>query len=311
MKPTSIIFLVLSVILIATGYISMEMATTLAENDGVGLYASDTLDEDGNRLSTVLYNSNDYDKIEVNVSDATVYLCKGDEEKVIFKNYTEGSHTEIKSGASYIISDNFSAIDMITSGKFNLTFKGLRHYWHDREILSRPKEVYVYTTENTVLNSIELRLGKGTVKISDYEAAFDVMAYVENGTIEAKNSKAPSFNLSGASCTVNATDLVSERFHSDVDNGIVKMNSCDVNSLTKIRIKETGEVGVKVDGSESEYNIVAYASKKVFINGNDMGTQYPADDAEHETPDSGNQSDGHRTLDINVMSGTVIIKTGK
>ncbi len=309
MKPTSIIFLVLAVILIATGYVSMETAKTLADNEGTSLYASDTLDKDGNRLSTVLFNSNDYDKIEVNISDATVYLCRGDEEKVVFKNYTEGTHTEIKSGVSYIISDNLSAIDMITSGKFNLTFKGLRHYWHDREILSRPKEVYVYTTENTVLNSIELRLGKGTVKISDYAADFDVMAYVEDGTIEAKDSKAASFNLSGARCTVNATDLVSDRLHSDVDNGTVKMNSCDVSTLTQIKIKEAGEVDIKVDGSESEYNIVAYASKKVFINGKDVGTQYPPDNA--ESPDSGESTDGTRTMDINVISGTVTIKTGK
>ena len=309
MKPTSIIFLVLSLILIVTGYISMEMATTLAENDGTGLYADDTLDEDGNRLSTVLFNSNDYDKIEINVSDATVYLLRGDEEKVVFKNYTEGSHTEIKSGVSYVISDNLSAIDMITSGKFNLTFKGLRHYWHDREILSRPKEVFVYTTENTALNSVEIRLGKGTVKIVDYEAAFDVMAYVTDGVVEATGSKATSFNLSGSKCTINAGELIADRFHSDVDNGKVNMRNCDISTLTKIKIKETGEVEVGVDESMSEYNIVAYASKKVYINGKDMGTQYPSENT--ETPDAGDTSGVSRTLDINVASGTVAIMTNK
>ena len=309
MKPTSIIFLVLSIILIVTGYVSMEMAVTLAENEGTSLYASDTLDEDGNRLSTVLFNSNDYDKIEINISDATVYLLRGDEEKVVFKNYVEGSHTEIKSGVSYIISDNVSAIDMITSGKFNLTFKGLRHYWHDREILSRPKEVYVYTTENTVLNSIEVRVGKGTVNINNYSADFDVMAHVTDGTIVAKDSKATSFNLSGDSATVTATDLVSDRYHSDVDNGKVTMTSCDISTLTQIKIKETGEVSVKVDGSESEYSIVAYASKKVYINGKDVGTQYPPDDG--EGGESSDSSEAFRTLDISVISGTATIKTGK
>lgn len=315
MKPTSIIFLVLSVILIATGYISMQMAVTLAENENIALY-SDDLDEDGNRLGTVYYNSLEHDKIEISVSDATVYLRQGDEEKVVFKNYTEGSYTAIKSGVSYIISDNLSAIDMITSGKFNLTFKGLRHYWHDREILSRPKEVWVYTTDNTVLTAIDVKLGSGTVNIKDYEVAFDVMASVESGKIEASACEASSFNFSGESATVNADKLTAPRFHSDIKNGKIIMKNCDIESLTQLKVKEEGEVSVELGGEASEYNIVAYASKSVTINGKNVGTQYPPEKTDGENADGGDKdtnteeiNTGTKTLDINVLSGTVNIKT--
>ena len=311
MKPTSIIFLVLSVILIATGYVSMQMAVTLAENENIALY-SDDLDEDGNRIGTVYYNSLEHDKIEVSVSDATVYLRQGDEEKVVFKNYTEGSYTAIKSGVSYVISDNLSAIDMITSGKFNLTFKGLRHYWHDREILSRPKEVWVYTTENTVLTAVDLKLASGTVNIKDYKVNFDVMSSVESGKIEASSCEAASFNLGGENCIVNADKLIAPRFHSDIKSGKVTMKNCDITSLTQIKVKEEGEVAVDLGGEASEYNIVAYASKNVTINGKNVGTQYPpkkeVTDGE-ETDNDANTNTGNKTIDINVLSGTVSIKT--
>ncbi len=306
MKPTSIIYLVLSLILIATGYVSMEMAQTLAQTEGTSLF-SDVTDEDGNRISTVYFNSAEYDKIEVNISNATVYLCVGDEEKVVFKNYTEGSYTGMESGVAYVISDNMSAIDMITSGNFNLSFKGLRHYWHDRDILSREKEVYVYTTSNTDLNSIDLRLLEGTINISDYKASFDVMGYVEKGEINLTGSQANSFNFTGESCILNAQTSSAPRFHTDITGGKITMQSCEIAALTQLNIKETGEVSVELSGAGAEYNITAYASKSVTYNGKNVGTQYPPEgDA---LVGDGTDNTGTKTLDINVVSGTVNIKT--
>ena len=298
MKPTSIIYLVLSIILIATGYVSMEMAQTLAESEGISLY-SDVTDDDGNRISTVYFNSLEHDRIEVNISDSTVYLCVGDEEKVVFKNYTEGSYTAMKSGVSYIISDNMSAIDMITSGNFNLTFKGLRHYLHDRDILSRKKEVYVYTTENTQLNSIDIKLASGTLNIANYKAAFDVMTYVGTGNVNVISSEANSFNMTGDNTILTAEEVKAPRFHSDLKNG-------DVALLTQLNIKESGEVNLQLAGAEEGYNVTAYASKSVTFNGKNVGTSYPP---ESDSAEGGSQNTGTKTIDIKVVSGTVSIKT--
>ena len=305
MKPTSIIYLVLSIILIATGYVSMEMAQTLAESEGISLY-SDVTDDDGNRISTVYFNSLEHDRIEVNISDSTVYLCVGDEEKVVFKNYTEGSYTAMKSGVSYIISDNMSAIDMITSGNFNLTFKGLRHYLHDRDILSRKKEVYVYTTENTQLNSIDIKLASGTLNIANYKAAFDVMTYVGTGNVNVISSEANSFNMTGDNTILTAEEVKAPRFHSDLKNGKINMKDCDVALLTQINVKESGEVNLQLAGAEEGYNVTAYASKSVTFNGKNVGTSYPP---ESDSGEGGSQNTATKTIDIKVVSGTVSIKT--
>ena len=304
MKPTSIIYLVLSLILIATGYVSMEMAGTLAESEGVSLW-SDTTDEDGNRVSTMHFNSLDYDKIEVNITDATVYLCVGEEEKVVFKNYTEGSYTGMESGVSYVISDNMSAMDMITSGNFNLAFKGLRHYWHDRDILSRKKEVYVYTTENTNLNSIDIKLASGTVNIAEYKAGFDVMTYVGTGNIKVNGAEATSFNLSGDNTVINVEKAKAPRFHSDLKSGKIIMRDCEIEQLTQLNVKESGEVTLELPLAAAEYNVTAYASKSVTYNGKNVGTKYPPENAEGDTV----QNTGTKTVDVNVVSGTVSIKT--
>ena len=303
MKPTSIIYLILSVILIATGYVSMEMAETLAESEGVSLY-SDVTDEDGNRVSTMYYNSTEYDRVEINLSDATVYLCVGDEEKVVFKNYTEGSYTGMESGVSYIISDNKSAIDMITTGNFNLTFSGLRHYWHDRDILSRPKEVYVYTTENTQLNAIDIKIAQGKLTVENYKATFDVMATVTTGSVSLISSEANSFNVMGDNTIVEATGLSAPRFHTDVKSGKISMSECNIEMLTKLNIKGTGDVSLNLPLAASEYNVTAYASKSVSFNGKNVGTQYPPASEQDGTADVGS-----KTIDINVVSGTVSIKT--
>lgn len=303
MKPTSIIYLILSIILIATGYVSMEMAGTLAESEGVSLY-SDVTDEDGNRISTMYYNSTEYDRVEINLSDATVYLCVGDEEKVVFKNYTEGSYTGMESGVSYIISDTMSAIDMITTGNFNLTFSGLRHYWHDRDILSRPKEVYVYTTENTQLNAIDIKIAQGKLTVENYKAAFDVMATVTSGNVSLISSEANSFNVTGDSTIVEAKGVSAPRFHTDVKSGKISMSECNIEMLTKLNIKETGDVSLDLPLASSEYNVTAYASKSVSFNGKNVGTQYPP-----ASEQEGSADVGSKTVDVNVVSGTVSIKT--
>ena len=303
MKPTSIIYLILSIILIATGYVSMEMAGTLAESEGVSLY-SDVTDEDGNRISTMYYNSTEYDRVEINLSDATVYLCVGDEEKVVFKNYTEGSYTGMESGVSYIISDTMSAIDMITTGNFNLTFSGLRHYWHDRDILSRPKEVYVYTTENTQLNAIDIKIAQGKLTVENYKAAFDVMATVTSGNVSLISSEANSFNVPGDSTIVEAKGVSAPRFHTDVKSGKISMSECNIEMLTKLNIKETGDVSLDLPLASSEYNVTAYASKSVSFNGKNVGTQYPP-----ASEQEGSADVGSKTVDVNVVSGTVSIKT--
>lgn len=305
MKPTSIIFLVLSIILIITGYVSCEMAMGMAQTEGISLYNDET-DEDGNRINTIYFNSNEFDRIEVNITKAKVHLCVGDEEKVVLKNYTEGSFSGSASGVSYIITDNQSAIDMITSGNFNLAFSGIRHYWHDRDILSREKEVYVYTTAATVVNGIDIVLGEGSVLIEDYTAGFDVMTEVGSGEVTIKGSSAAAFNITGEDVTLNVEKSTTQRFHADITNGRINLKDTEATSLAKLNIKESGDVKVELSGDESEYIITAYASKNVTINGKNKGTQYPPEPEEGAEIE---ESTGTKTLDINVMSGTVSIKT--
>ena len=312
MKPTSIIFIVLSLILIVTGYVGCEIATSMADSEGVSLYNEQT-DEDGNRINTLYYNSTGYDRLELNISDATIYLCQGEEEKVVLKNFTEGSFTIMESGVSYIISDNISAVDMITSGNFNLTFKGLRHYWHDREILSKDKEVYVYAKDATVLNSIDLQLVHGKVVVENFKCEYDVMADVTDGEVLIKNSSAAAFNVSGNKCDLTTEATNTARFHTSIANGKIVMKSTDVTSLSKLAITNEGSVDISLDGAREDYIITAYASKHITLNGKKYDLAYPPENEDGEVIEdedsSSGEATGTKTLDVAVTSGTVTIKT--
>lgn len=305
MKPTSIIYLILSIILIATGYVGMETAKTVAENEGTSLY-SDVTDEDGNRINTITYSSQDYDRVEINITKATVHLCVGSEEKIVLKNYTEGSFTGSENGVSYVISDNMSAIDMITSGTFNLSFKGLRHYWHDRDILNRDKEVYIYTTPYTDLNGIDVIVGEGDIYIEDYEAKFDVMAHSNAGSVTVKDSSAPAFNITGTRCQVTASGVSTQSFHSTVSHGNIDIKDSDITSVIMLNIKESGNAALSLPRPESEYIITGEALRGVTINGKSFGSHYPMKDV----PSDGNDTDGSDTQ-VNIpIFGTDTESTG-
>ena len=195
---------------------------------------------------------------------------------------------------------------MITSGNFNLAFSGIRHYWHDRDILSREKEVYVYTTAQTAVNGIDIVIGKGSLIVEDYTAGFDVMAEVGTGNVTIKNSSAAAFNITGDDVVLDVEKSATQRFHADITKGRIEIKDTEATSLAKLNIKESGDVKIDLPGDESEYIITAYASKNVTINGSNKGTQYPPESGEGQEIE---ESTGTKTLDINVTSGTVSIKT--
>ena len=154
-------------------------------------------------------------------------------------------------------------------------------------------------------------LGEGSIIIDDYVAAFDVMAEIGSGEVVITDSEATAFNITGTNCTLKTENTKAQRFHSDITNGSINMKNTEASSLTKLNIKESGEVTVELPGAESEYIITAYASKSVTINGKNKGTQYPVEDGGEnaEENDEAQESTGTKTLDINVTSGTVNIKT--
>ena len=83
------------------------------------------------------------------------------------------------------------------------------------------------------------------------------------------------------------------------------MRDCEIDQLTQLNVKESGDVTLELPLAASEYNVTAYASKSVTFNGKNVGTQYPPASAEGDTT----QNTGNKTVDINVVSGTVSIKT--
>ena len=71
MKKTSIFFLIVSVVLIITGFILRNNAIKAAEEQNVQLFQQ-TLTENGDLVETVGYSSEDTNRINITISDGTI-----------------------------------------------------------------------------------------------------------------------------------------------------------------------------------------------------------------------------------------------
>ena len=85
MKPVSVVFLIISVILIILGILTCSFAMMQARVQGVQLY--DTKNSDGEIENIFDFSSEEIGKIEINVADADVkIICGADNNKIEIRN---------------------------------------------------------------------------------------------------------------------------------------------------------------------------------------------------------------------------------
>ena len=124
MRPTSIVALVVSVLLIIAGLSTCIIAQNMANANGEFLFSETR--EDG-LVNTVDLTESEVSKIELIVSDAEINIMRGDKACIEFVNFRENYYN--LSAANRVLS--FSEIPDITSMlKFwenGVSFKGIRY----------------------------------------------------------------------------------------------------------------------------------------------------------------------------------------
>lgn len=197
MKPTSVIFLIVAILLACLGFLLCMTATSLATEQGIGLFAQ-VGDENDNYVSTETINEEDLKKIVVKVGNVNVNVIGGAEEaKIELVNFMNNSY-QIQAGRSTLqISDNSGISGIVDIDNFKINFRGFRDYLHylSDYIAGNPQKdqiLNIYLTDTADLVNFNIIMGNGDLTLSQMQFDCDYKIIIENGVVEIEDVKTDS-----------------------------------------------------------------------------------------------------------------------
>ncbi len=197
MKPTSVIFLIVSILLACVGFLLCMTATSLATEQGIGLFAQ-VGDDDDNYVATETFTEEELKKIVVKVSDVQVNIIGGAEEsKIELVNFMNNSY-QIQAGRSTLqISDNSGISGIVDIDNFKINFHGFRDYLHYifDYIAGKPQKeqiLNIYLTDSADLVNFNITVGDGDITISHMQSDCDYKIIMANGVVDIEDVETDS-----------------------------------------------------------------------------------------------------------------------
>lgn len=296
MKPTSIIFLIVSLVVVLLGFATVGVASGLAASQDVliGMPAS----EDGNYYAEPEFDAASVGKISISLAEATVNVIGGAEKSYIeLINFTEGMYASSSSNRVYTLSDSTDLASFSGMVSMVSNFKGLRTFVDYFGMRKLERTVNVYLCDEYPINAISISLKSGNVSIKDNRSLTDYYVNVGSGDVDMID--------------IGTTSLVSI----EVGSGNVRLDDCDIEQM-QMTLKEgdanvvaqINRFGASIESGDFSYSTygaldttnvkLAASAGGITIDGNTVGGFMQTGDAATDNK-----------LDVTVTVGNIIVKT--
>lgn len=204
MKPASIIFLVIALLLGIGGYACMRIGQSKAAAEGIELLPV-TSDED--LVFEYEYDEDTIGKVAINVKNAYVNIIGGASRAYVeLINFPEGMYEFSSSNRVLTISNNSDLSQLTDMASLIFNFKGLRTLINYYNIREREQTINIYVTDDIPINIFECKLEGGDVSISDNSSKSDYNITIGTGELTLKNintSSAASLSIGEGELTID------------------------------------------------------------------------------------------------------------
>lgn len=299
MKPTSIIFIVISLIIILTGYLICGNAERKAEAEGIEIFGQ-TLDEENNSVYTFIFGEEEiYNKIELNLDEAEVFIYGGYAEPYMeLFNFDEGSYTMTTTNRNISVNTSIDIMSMIMFWESGFSFNGLRNYVNrqdDTEAVTE-KKINIYLPTDGDLNVIDITLNKGNVHVSNLDTSIDLSFNLKSGNAVFSEVSTRSYiKTEIENGHVYLSDVTAGSFTAVLNEGDVNAENFNFNNVS-ITGKSTN-VFISTAQSPEFFDMHLSARRgSVKINDTDHGVQY----------NSESSTSNDATVIITVTDGSII-----
>ncbi|MBP5270021.1 MAG: hypothetical protein ILO42_03575 [Clostridia bacterium] len=224
MKPTSIIFLIVSVLLACVGLLLCFTATTIAANEGTAILSQTGSAETGyNYTTTFTVDEAKTAQISMDLGDVDVRVYPTDgQTRIELVNFPEGTYNYAETKTSVKITDNASWQNILDIDNFRIHFNGFRDYLHWYRYRNNRKSVILYIGKPEHLTKLSI--------VTEGDILLDGTSSVTSAYFE--------LNDTDCELTAKGGDFTVKSFRSNsllrleaTDESVVSLDSVVVNTL--------------------------------------------------------------------------------
>lgn len=225
MKPTSIIFLILSIILIAFGIGLCFVAENMSAAQDIELYST-SVDSDGNNVERYELENADISRISLILKNSNVNIISTSEESYIeLVNYSKNTYEFSMNLKTVAIDDTVNLMSILNFAEGGFKFEGLRYFFTPDMYKDRQKAINIYIKEENSLKVIDITLGEGNLLIDSITTRIDYTLNIEQGNVEFNKIKSSTiFDLQVGDGDVKFQDTVVLSCNVSIKNGNFYMN---------------------------------------------------------------------------------------
>ena len=273
MKPTSIIFLIVSILLVLGGFAAVGVARQMAVTEGIELVSS-IADDAGNYIYSYDYDADSIGKITVDVKDANVNIIGGSAKPYVeLVNFPEGMYEFSSTNRNLNIGNNtdFTSLNGIASLAMN--FQGLRSLINYYNISGLEKTVNIYLCDEHPVTVIDCRVETGNVSIRRNATETDYNVEIGTGELSVSDISTVSvLNVSIENGDVNIEDSMIYY----IDGKIVTGSMAFEGEMRTIDLAiETGDFTFRSTFGLEYYNLKLSTNVgSIAVNGEDFGGAY-------------------------------------
>lgn len=195
MKPASVIFLGVALVLVLLGFIFTRVASAQAKAQGISLYTTVTQKGENENVQTYDFTNSSIDKLVLAFNNAAIRFCQSEDEtaRIELVNFKVGTFDITETNRMLNVTNRsqiFAFLDNFKEG--NISFHGLRDYLAYTKVASAEQSVNVYLPAEMKLKIISVDSDGGDVALEALSLASDVRIESNGKTVSLKNVETTS-----------------------------------------------------------------------------------------------------------------------
>lgn len=187
MKPASIIFLVLALVLMACGTGLCFFARDMATRDNVELFTEEVVGDD-----TVVRQELSEDNVSrfaLTLKNCDVNIYGGAETSYIeLINFPQNTYDLTVAAKTVTVDDTIGLLSIFNFTQNGFKFNGLRHYINIGQFISdSPKSINIYLSSDSEVKVFDIKIDSGNLGLSDLRRRADYTIDIGEGSVTMAN----------------------------------------------------------------------------------------------------------------------------
>ena len=270
MKPTSLIFLVLSVILFLGGFTVCKYAESRAKKTSEPIFDSEK-NENGDFVAKKAFGNEAISSVSLKFDGVDVEIVSGGDESYIeLVNFEPFSYSFSLASSSISADGTVGFVSsMLDRSEGGLQFRGLRYFFADKPEKTAKKTVKLCVSPYAKLNSLVLTVTNGNVTVTDIANPVDYTISVSGGNLFVSGTETTSvFNATVRDGNFECNTSAALTLIAKIENGECKVaaNGAFLPGTTAYELTATGGT-VIYDGSileEDTYRVTPTVTKNLI-----------------------------------------------